>query len=77
MTINRRMINKERLLNYITYASDEIEEIDVDDLLEFIEARSTVLLTSDKDNKNMRERELLSDEPGVAPTSISNMNIDI
>lgn len=56
MTINnnqnqsKRSIGREILLNYVTYASDDTNEINVNDLLEFIEARSVV--TTNENNKN-------------------------
>ena len=51
MMISKRTIGKEILLNYITYASENgAKEIDVNDLLEFIEARS-VVIANENDKK--------------------------
>ena len=51
--INKRTISKEILLNYVTYASDEANELSVEDLLEFIEARSVIIANGN--NKNTQD----------------------
>ena len=53
---SRRSISKEILLNYITYASDEANELSVGDLLEFIEARSVIIANgNNKNTQDLRE----------------------